>query len=87
MVFNACFVPIIYFFYPETAGKTLEELDLLYATAGRNSISVAVHSHKGAEIPEGSLALRRSSSAGATINEKDKTLGKGEASHAANGVV
>ncbi|GAO48299.1 general substrate transporter [Saitoella complicata NRRL Y-17804] len=32
MVFNACFVPLIYFFYPETAGKSLEELDLLFVT-------------------------------------------------------
>ncbi|KAF8250488.1 putative sugar transporter [Wilcoxina mikolae CBS 423.85] len=30
MVFNASFVPIIYFLYPETAGKTLEELDSLF---------------------------------------------------------
>ncbi|KAF8150749.1 general substrate transporter [Crassisporium funariophilum] len=32
MCFNASFVPIIYFFYPETAGKTLEELDSLFYT-------------------------------------------------------
>ncbi len=30
MCFNAAFVPIIYLFYPETAGKTLEELDLQF---------------------------------------------------------
>lgn len=30
MCFNASFVPIIYFLYPETAGKTLEELDGLF---------------------------------------------------------
>lgn len=30
MCFNAAFVPIIYFLYPETAGKTLEELDTLF---------------------------------------------------------
>ncbi|KAI5816614.1 putative Myo-inositol transporter 1 [Pyronema omphalodes] len=30
MCFNAAFVPIIYFFYPETAGKSLEELDALF---------------------------------------------------------
>jgi len=86
MVFNACFVPIIYFFYPETAGKSLEELDLLYATSGQSSIAVAVHSHKGVEIPEGSLALRRNSSAAATIAEKEKALGQGSATHGPNAV-
>jgi len=28
---NCIFLPFIYFFYPETAGRTLEELDVLYA--------------------------------------------------------
>lgn len=30
-VFNASFVPIVYFFYPETAGRTLEDLDRYFA--------------------------------------------------------
>ncbi|KAK5957130.1 hypothetical protein OHC33_001499 [Knufia fluminis] len=30
VVFNAAFVPIVYFFYPETAGRTLEDLDAYY---------------------------------------------------------
>lgn len=30
MVFNLSFVPLVYFFYPETAGRTLEDLDMYY---------------------------------------------------------
>lgn len=29
-VFNACFIPVIYFFYPETARLSLEQVDLLF---------------------------------------------------------
>ncbi|PYI04463.1 hexose carrier protein [Aspergillus sclerotiicarbonarius CBS 121057] len=28
---NACFLPVIYFFYPETAGRSLEEIDFIFA--------------------------------------------------------
>ncbi len=28
---NACFLPIIYFFYPETARRSLEEIDIIFA--------------------------------------------------------
>ncbi|KAL1963260.1 hypothetical protein VTN77DRAFT_8585 [Rasamsonia byssochlamydoides] len=30
-VVNACFLPIIYYFYPETARRSLEEIDLIFA--------------------------------------------------------
>lgn len=28
---NACFLPIVFFFYPETQGRSLEEIDLVFA--------------------------------------------------------
>lgn len=28
---NLLFLPILYFFYPETAGRSLEEIDLIFA--------------------------------------------------------
>ncbi|GAB1310655.1 General substrate transporter [Madurella fahalii] len=30
-VINACFIPVIYFFYPETARRSLEEIDIIFA--------------------------------------------------------
>lgn len=30
---NYLFIPVIFFFYPETAGRTLEEIDIIFAKA------------------------------------------------------
>lgn len=36
---NACFLPIIYFFYPETANRSLEEIDIIFAKGYVEKIS------------------------------------------------
>lgn len=36
---NAAFLPIIYFFYVETAGRSLEEIDLIFAKGFHEKIS------------------------------------------------
>jgi hypothetical protein len=36
---NACFIPVIYLFYPETAGRSLEEIDLIFAKGFLENIS------------------------------------------------
>jgi sugar porter (SP) family MFS transporter len=36
---NACFLPVIYFFYPETARRSLEEIDLIFAKGYSENIS------------------------------------------------
>ena len=42
-VLNATFVPIIYWFFPETAGRELEELDAIFAQSKSifDTVSVA----------------------------------------------
>jgi MFS family permease len=44
-VLNAIFFPILYFFYPETAGRTLEEIDIIFAKGHEENISY-VHAAK-----------------------------------------
>lgn len=36
---NACFLPIIYFFYPETKGRSLEEIDIIFAKGHLENMS------------------------------------------------
>ncbi|KAH8647088.1 general substrate transporter, partial [Tricladium varicosporioides] len=38
-VVNACFIPVIYFFYPETRRRSLEEIDLIFAKGYLENIS------------------------------------------------
>jgi hypothetical protein len=38
-VVNACFLPIIYLFYPETARRSLEEIDIIFAKGYTENIS------------------------------------------------
>ncbi|KAE8422013.1 hypothetical protein BDV36DRAFT_291826 [Aspergillus pseudocaelatus] len=38
-VFNAALIPCVYFFFPETKGRTLEELDVVFASADAQGIS------------------------------------------------
>ena len=43
---NACFLPFIYFFYPETAHRSLEEIDLIFAKGYHENISYVKASHQ-----------------------------------------
>lgn len=38
-VVNACFLPVIYFFYPETANRSLEEIDIIFAKGFSENIN------------------------------------------------
>lgn len=48
IVFNASFVPIVYLFYPETAGRRLEDIDRLY----RENHSIWIFKDKDAISPK-----------------------------------
>ncbi|KAI0471854.1 general substrate transporter [Xylariaceae sp. FL0804] len=39
-VLNLGFVPVVYLFYPETAGRTLEDIDRFFAEKGRDEVIV-----------------------------------------------
>ncbi|BGP19944.1 hypothetical protein JCM10213_006720 [Rhodosporidiobolus nylandii] len=38
-IVNLCFLPVIYLFYPETAGRSLEEIDVLFARGYLEGVS------------------------------------------------
>jgi hypothetical protein len=38
-ILNATFLPVIYFFYPETARRSLEEIDIIFAKGNVEKIS------------------------------------------------
>ncbi|KAJ4358805.1 hypothetical protein N0V95_002727 [Ascochyta clinopodiicola] len=38
-VFNAALIPVVYFFFPEPKGRSLEELDVIFAAANAEGIS------------------------------------------------
>ena len=43
MCLNFAFVPLIYFFYPETANLTLEEVDYLFVKEGHKGVKQLWH--------------------------------------------
>jgi hypothetical protein len=52
MALNFAFVPLVYFYYPETSNLTLEEIDWLFLESGAVKTSKRVQKHGwGGETP------------------------------------
>ncbi|KFY09316.1 hypothetical protein V491_08256 [Pseudogymnoascus sp. VKM F-3775] len=45
-IINACFLPVIFFFYPETQGRSLEEIDIIFAKGFMEKMSYVKASHE-----------------------------------------
>ncbi|OBT52266.1 hypothetical protein VE04_08223 [Pseudogymnoascus sp. 24MN13] len=45
-IINACFLPVIFFFYPETQGRSLEEIDIIFAKGYIEKITYVKASHE-----------------------------------------
>ncbi|GAO49668.1 hexose carrier protein [Saitoella complicata NRRL Y-17804] len=55
-IINASFIPVIYFYLPETKGRSLEEMDVIFA-AGGNPVKVERSMPKGLSAHEARVAL------------------------------
>jgi hypothetical protein len=79
-VFNLVFIPVVYFLYPETANRTLEDLDDYFAKDSPHSTiirigdKVAKQHHRPAEAIE--AERKRIESANFVENATVKDLGK-----------
>jgi hypothetical protein len=60
-VFNAAFVPIVYFLYPETAGLSLEAVDLLFMDRSRSPVASAnaLFKAKKSGAPDSNLEVQQ----------------------------
>ncbi|CCM04837.1 uncharacterized protein FIBRA_07030 [Fibroporia radiculosa] len=75
---NAFIIPIVYFFFPETAGRSLEDMDVIFAIAYNESVSPVAVSLRKNVPPAGSpeadeiLGISPRSNDGEVLEERNK---------------
>ena len=57
-ILNAIFFPIIYFCYPETAGRSLEEIDLIFAKGHAEKMSYVKAAKELPRLSEDEIQLK-----------------------------
>ncbi|KIR57902.1 hypothetical protein I312_105558 [Cryptococcus bacillisporus CA1280] len=68
-VFNACFIPLIYFCYPETAKLSLEQIDLLFT--GEKVLRVLPHELRNLRPGEEHGMVEQEVDSTASVDDKD----------------
>ncbi|RFU24123.1 hypothetical protein B7463_g12215, partial [Scytalidium lignicola] len=56
-IFNACFVPLVYFFVPETAGFSLEDVDFYFMDRSTNPVKGADHMRQRLKKGEAAIGV------------------------------
>lgn len=73
-ILNAIFLPILYFFYPETAGRSLEETDLIFAKGYEENISYVKAAKQLPKLTESEInAMAREYGFGSSDDEAGQT--------------
>jgi len=78
MCTNFAFVPLVYFFYPETANLTLEEVDYLFVKEGHKGIKQLWHRSAPVLISLKEDVGRGAAEMGLTEDSEGKHGGKAE---------
>ncbi|KAK5119974.1 hypothetical protein LTR85_007050 [Meristemomyces frigidus] len=93
-VMNALFIPIIYFFYPETAGRSLEEIDLIFAKGYLEKMTYVKASKELPHLNEHEIEIKSKEYGFISDDDeggqlKDARFGEkeGELAHQANGMM
>jgi sugar porter (SP) family MFS transporter len=74
-VLNALFIPILYFLYPETAGRSLEEIDLIFAKGFMENMNYVKAAQQLPKIADGEVD-QRARELGFVSSDDESPMGK-----------